>query len=257
MINFASENYDKTHPAILKSIAKYNAGFAPSYGKDENTNAVIEKLKNVFDTNNLEVFFCFNGTGANNFALSSITEKYSSILCSDVSHLYTAESTAPETFTGCRLYTVKTLHGKIVIADFLQKARMSNDVHLPQASVLSITQPTEYGTVYTLQELKTIGEHCRKNNILLHIDGARIFNAVVSLNCSLAELIKISGADVITLGGTKNGLMFGEAVVFFKTKRFKNISYNHKRSMQLASKNRYIAIQFNAILKGEFYNLSI
>jgi threonine aldolase len=248
-LEFSSENFDKTHPAILKALVKSNKGFATSYGKDKSTSEAISLFKQVFGTKEIEVFFCFNGTGANNFALSSITEKHSAILCSDVSHLYTAESTAPETFTGCRLYPVKTINGKIIIADFLRKVSTKNDVHLPPASVLTITQPTEYGTVYTLKELKIISKHCKNNGILIHIDGARLFNALVATNCSPADFIKMSGADVLTLGGTKAGLMFGEAVVFFNSKRFKNLGYNHKRSMQLASKNRFIAAQFNALLK--------
>jgi len=253
VINFSSENFDKTHPKILKALLKSNTGFAASYGKDEYTIKANTKFKEIFGIKEIDVFFCFNGTGANNFALSSITEKYSSILCSDVSHLYTAESTAPEAFTSCRLYPVKTLNGKIVITDFLRKAKIKNDVHLPPASVLTITQPTEYGTVYNLKELKIISKHCKANNILLHIDGARLFNALAALNCSLADFIKISRADVLTLGGTKSGLMFGEAVVFFKSKRFKNINYNHKRSMQLASKNRFIAAQFSELFKDELW----
>ena len=248
-MTFASENYDKTHPQILKALIKSNKGFAASYGNDECTLNATKKFKEVFGSNELDVFFCFNGTGANNFALSCITEKHSSILCLDVSHLYLAESTAPETFTGCRLYPVKSKKGKIIIEDFLLKAKAKNDVHLPPAAVLTITQPTEYGTVYDLEELKIIGRHCKENNILLHVDGARLFNALVALNCSLSNFIKISGADVLTLGGTKAGLMFGEAVVFFNSKRFKNLRYNHKRSMQLASKNRFIAAQFTELFK--------
>ncbi|MGE5108078.1 MAG: threonine aldolase family protein [Sphingobacteriales bacterium] len=252
-MNFSSENYDKTHPEILKALIKSNTGFAASYGKDEYTVKIDKQFKEVFGTNEIDTFFCFNGTGANNFALSSITEKHSAILCADVSHLYTAESTAPETFTGCRLYPVKSENGKIDLDDFSQKINRTNGVHLPVSAVLTITQPTEYGTVYSLAELKAIAKICKSNNILLHIDGARIFNALVALNCSLKELIKISAADVLTLGGTKSGLMFGEAVLFFKSRRFKNIDYNHKRSMQLASKNRFIAAQFIELFRNELW----
>ncbi|MDP4261692.1 MAG: aminotransferase class I/II-fold pyridoxal phosphate-dependent enzyme [Bacteroidota bacterium] len=248
-MNFSSENYDKTHPRILKALLKSNNGFVPSYGKDEYTFKAIEKFKEVFGTKELETFFCFNGTGANNFAIGSLTEKHNAVLCSDVSHLYTAESTAPETFTGCRLYPLKTRDGKILIEDLLLKIKTKNDVHLPPASVLTITQPTEYGTIYDRKELKIIAKHCRQNNILLHVDGARLFNALAAMNCSLADFVKISGADALTLGGTKSGLLFGEAVVFFNSKRFKNLHYHHKRSMQLASKNRFIAVQFSELLK--------
>lgn len=252
-MNFSSENFDKTHPKILQALIKSNKGFAASYGKDYDTLKTVELFKEVFCTKEIDVFFCFNGTGANNFALSSITERHNSIFCSDVSHLYVDESTAPETLTGCRLYPIKTQNGKIILEDFLLQIKRIGDVHHPQPSVLSITQPTEYGTIYNLTELKEIAKHCKENNILLHIDGARIFNALVAMNCSLSSFAKISCVDVLTLGGTKTGLMFGEAVMFFKSKRFNNIKYNHKRCMQLASKNRFIAAQFSEILRGELW----
>jgi len=252
-MNFSSENFDKTHPKILKALIKSNNGFAASYGKDDSTQKTIDLFKEVFDTREIETFFCFNGTGANNFALSAITEKYHSIFCSEVSHLYTAESTAPETFTGCRLYPIKTQNGKIIWDDLLLKTNIPDDVHYPRASVLSITQPTEYGTIYNLKELKAISDHCKAHNILLHIDGARIFNALTALNCSPGRFVRICGVDVLTLGGTKSGLMFGEAVIFFQSERFRNLKYNHKRSMQLASKNRFISVQFSELFKEELW----
>ena len=252
-MNFSSENHDKTHPRILKALLRSNKGFSASYGKDAHTTKAIERFKQVFGTKKIEVFFCFNGTGANNFGLSSITERHASILCSDIAHIYTAESTAPEAFTGCRLYPVRTVNGKIVVSDFLSKMKERNDVHLPPAHVLTITQPTEYGTVYSLKELKIISRHCRENDILLHIDGARLFNAMVTMGCSLAEFARASGVDVLTLGGTKSGLMFGEAVIFFNSERFRNLKFNHKRSMQLASKNRFIAAQFDELLTNSLW----
>lgn len=250
---FSSENFDGVHPRIMEALIKSNNGFAASYGTDEITKQAIDLLRKIFNTAALEVFFCFNGTGANNFALSAITEKCSSIFCAEVAHLYVDESTAPETFTACRLYPVKTANGKIIIADFLLKLKRRGDVHHPQPAALSITQPTEYGTIYSVNELKEIAKHCKANNILLHIDGARIFNALVAMDCSFSDLIKISGVDVLTMGGTKAGLMFGEAVLFFDNGRFRNLKYIHKRSMQLASKNRFIAAQFIEILKDNLW----
>ena len=252
-MNFSSENFDAVHPQIISALLKANKGFAPSYGKDEYTQKATATIRKILASKELEVFFCFNGTGANNFALSSITEKHNSIFCSDVSHIFTAESTAPETFTGCRLYPIQSINGKIVKEDFLLQLKRTNDLHRPTPAVLTITQPTEYGTIYNLNELKEIAKICKEHHILLHVDGARIFNALAAMKCSFVEFIKVSGADVLTVGGTKSGLMFGEAVLFLKSKRFKDIKYNHKRSMQLASKNRYIAVQFYELLQNELW----
>jgi threonine aldolase len=252
-MNFSSENFDGVHPGILKALINSNHGFVPSYGEDEYTAKARKLFKELFETEELEVFFCFNGTGANNFALSSIAEKHTAILCSAVSHLYTAESTAPETFTGCRLYPVKTSNGKIQMEDFTAKVKTRNAVHLPPASVLTISQPTEYGTIYSMDELKLIADHCHENNILLHIDGARIFNALVAMNCTFSEFINASRADVLTMGGTKSGLLFGEAVIFFNRQKWKHLKFNHKRSMQLASKNRFIAAQFIELFNDDLW----
>ncbi len=252
-MNFSSENHDTAHPAILRALIKSNTGFAASYGGDGYTAKAIELFKEYCGREDIQVFFCFNGTGANNFALSSMAEKHSAILCSDIAHVYTAESTAPETFTGCRLYPVATTNGKIRIADLLRQLKIKEDLHRPPPGVLTITQPTEYGTIYNLKELALISKHCKQHNILLHIDGTRLFNALEAMNCTMAKFIRASGVDTLTLGGTKSGLLFGEAVIFFKSNRFRHLACNHKRSMQLASKNRFIAAQFTALLTNELW----
>jgi threonine aldolase len=254
MIYFSSENFDGAHPLIMAAVADANKEFVPSYGEDRYTEEAIRMCRDFLGTEDADVFFCFNGTGANNFALSCLTEKYQSVYCSDVSHLYNAESTAPETFTGCRLYPVNTRNGKIVPEDLRKKINRQMGIHLPVPAVITITQPTEYGTVYDLDELTVIRDICKEAGLLLHIDGARIFHALASLNCSLASLINASGADVITIGGTKAGLLFGEAVVFISPDRFKNIRYQLKRSMQLASKNRFIAAQFMALFHDQLWS---
>ncbi|MDB5227881.1 MAG: aminotransferase class I/II-fold pyridoxal phosphate-dependent enzyme [Bacteroidota bacterium] len=251
-MNFSSENFAGVHPAIMQALEDCNKGYAPSYGNDPFTEESIDAFKEIFG-NDIDVFFCFNGTGANNFAISSMTEKHQSVFCSDVAHLYVDESTAPEAFTGNRLYPIKSLNGKMLPDDFKQQVKRIGDVHHPQPGVLSLTLPTEYGTVYQLDELEQISAVCKENNIMLHIDGARIFNALESLNCSFKDLLEASKMDALSLGGTKSGMMFGEGVVFFNTSRFKYLKYNHKRSMQLASKNRFIAAQFKALLQNELW----
>ena len=250
---FSSENYDGAHSAIIESIVKCNKGFEPSYGKDKYSLQAIQLIKKLLNKKDIEVFFCFNGTGANNFAIGAVTEKYSSVFCSDTAHIYRAESTAPETFTGARLFPVKSNQGKIIAEELQWQLSKSNGVHLPIPAVVTISQPTEYGTVYSADELKKIAEICRQHHVLLHIDGARIFNALAAMKCSLSEFIKLSKADLLTLGGTKAGLLFGEAVIFFNSNRFKHLAFNHKRSMQLASKNRFIAAQFSALLSNDLW----
>ena len=250
---FSSENYDGAHPAIIEAIVKCNNGFEPSYGKDKYSFQTIQLFKTMLNRKDIDVFFCFNGTGANNFAIGSVTEKYSSVFCSDVAHIYRAESTAPETFIGSRLFPIRSYLGKMIVEDLQQQLNRTNGIHLPVPAVVTISQPTEYGTVYSADELKKISRLCKQHNVLLHIDGARIFNALDVMNCTPAEFIKLSGVDLLTLGGTKAGLLFGEAVIFFKSSRFKHLAYHHKRSMQLASKNRFIAAQFSTLFKNDLW----
>lgn len=252
MINFASENYAGVQPEIMKALFDANSGHVPSYGNDEITTRAITRIKDLFGED-IEVYFTFNGTGANNFAIGSVTERYHSVYCSDVAHLYVDESNAPEAFIGCRLYPVKSENGKIIPAELKAAIRRAGDIHHPQPKVVSITQPTEYGTVYSIDELKAIKQICTDNNLLLHADGARYFNAVESLGVTLTNMSRDAGIDILTLGGTKAGMMFGEAVIFFYKDRTNSRRFNLKRSMQLASKNRFIAAQFNAILHNDLW----
>jgi threonine aldolase len=250
MINFASENYAGVQAEIMQALIATNKGNAPSYGNDTVTAGTTRLLKETLG-NDIEVYFTFNGTGANNFGLGSVTERYNSIFCADVAHLYVDESTAPESFIGCRIYTIPSEGGKISGESLRSAIIRAGDIHHPQPKVVSLTQPTEYGTVYTLEELKSIKDVCIENNMLLHVDGARFFNAAVYLNTSLKQMTE--HIDVLTLGGTKAGMMFGEAVIFFQSKSNGFYKYHLKRSMQLASKNRFIAAQFQAMLKDDLW----
>lgn len=248
-ISFASENYAGTHPEMMKALAEANTGHVGSYGNDPFTRDTADLLKTHFG-DDIEVHFAFNGTGANNFGIGSITGKHHSVFCTDVAHLFVDESTAPEAFIGCRIYPVASKDGKMVPADLQTRLNRVGDIHHPQPKVVSITQPTEYGTVYTLEEIKAIKAICTEHNMLLHVDGARFFNAAVHLNVSLKETSAEAGVDVLTLGGTKIGMMFGEAVIFFNPASKGSNKFMLKRSMQLASKNRFIAAQFQKLLQG-------
>jgi threonine aldolase len=251
-INFASENYAGVQQDIMQALADVNTGSAPSYGNDGYTAEGVAAIKSHFG-DHIEVFFTFNGTGANNFGLGAAAARYNSIYCSDVAHLYVDESTAPESFTGCRLYAIKSEAGKISPADLKAAVKRAGDIHHPQPGVVSLTQPTEYGTVYTIAELQAIKAICNDNNLLLHVDGARFFNAAVYLDASLKEMTRETGIDILTLGGTKAGMMYGEAVIFFNKDSSGSRKYHLKRSMQLASKNRFIAAQFSAMLNNDLW----
>ncbi|MBS1532214.1 MAG: aminotransferase class I/II-fold pyridoxal phosphate-dependent enzyme [Bacteroidetes bacterium] len=251
-INFASENYAGVQQDIMQALADANTGAAPSYGNDTYTAEAIAVIKQHFG-DDIEVYFTFNGTGANNFGLGAATARFNSIFCSDVAHLYVDESTAPESFTGCRLYAIRSESGKIAAADLKAAIKRAGDIHHPQPGIVSLTQPTEYGTVYTTEELQAIKAICNENNLLLHVDGARFFNAAPFLDASLREMTRETGIDILTLGGTKAGMMFGEAVIFFSKDASGSRKYHLKRSMQLASKNRFIAAQFKAILQNDLW----
>jgi threonine aldolase len=251
-INFASENFAGVQRDMMQALTDANVSHVPSYGKDHFTADAIDLLKETLG-NNIEVYFTFNGTGANNFGLGCVAEKYHAIYCSDVAHLYVDESTAPESFVGCRIYPVNSQNGKIKPDDLRIAIKRKGDIHHPQPRVVSITQPTEYGTVYTIEELKAIKAACIENDMLLHVDGARFFNAAVYLGCTLKQMSADAGIDILTLGGTKAGMMFGEAVIFFHQNANSSYKFNLKRSMQLASKNRFIAAQFQAMLKNELW----
>lgn len=243
---FASDNYSGVHPAIMEALQKANAAHAGSYGNDEYTARAVNKFKELFG-DDIEVFFVYNGTGANVLGLTTITQSFNSIICAEGAHINVDESTAPEKFLGCKLVTIATTDGKITAGQVKEKIQRIGDQHHPQAKVVSISQASEYGTVYSLDEIKALSE----TGLHLHMDGSRIANAAVTLNKPFKEITK--GVDVLSFGGTKNGLMFGEAVVFFNKELAKNFMYQRKQAMQLASKMRFISAQFEALLTNDLW----
>ena len=249
-LSLASENYAGVHPVILEAIIKANQGHVKSYGGDPYSVAAVQEIKNHFG-DDAETHFLFNGTGANVFALSTMTRSFHAVLCSDLAHVYGSESTAVEAFTGCRLLPVPSQNGKILPDALEQFIVQIGDMHYPQAKVLTLTQPTEYGTVYTPEEMEQIISIAKKNNLYVHIDGARLFNAAAALETTLQAVTE--GADIVSLGGTKAGMMFGEAVVFLNKKLYEDSQFFLKRSTQLSSKMRFIACQFEAILNSNLW----
>ena len=243
---FASDNYSGVHPEIMKALQNANETHAGSYGNDLYTTKAVNKFKELFG-DHVEVFFVYNGTAANVLGLTTLTQSFNSIICSEGAHINADESTAPEKFLGCKLVTVQSPNGKLTAAAVKEKAQRIGDQHYPQAKVVSISQATEYGTVYNLDELRSLSEL----GLYLHMDGSRIANAAVTLNKTFREITR--HVDVLSFGGTKNGLMFGEAIVFFKPELAKNFMYQRKQGMQLASKMRFISAQFEALLTNDLW----
>ena len=247
---FASDNYSGVHPEIMEALNRANQGHAGSYGSDEYTARAVQKFKDFFG-DHVEVFFVYNGTGANVLGLSAITQSFHAIICSDLSHIHVDESTAPEKFTGCRQFTIPTRDGKIYAQEIENRIQRLDDQHHPQAKVVSISQSTEYGTVYSLNELKAISAVAKRHGLFFHMDGSRISNAAVSLNRDFRAFTGDVGVDVLSFGGTKNGMMFGEAIVFFQPDLANHFKYIRKQGMQLHSKMRFIAAQFEALLSND------
>lgn len=249
---FASDNYSGVHPEILKALSDANQGHAPSYGADEYTARAVDRFKQLFGPD-IEAFLVYNGTGANVSALMAMTRPFNAVICSELAHINVDESTAPEHFTGCKLVSVPTRNGKIDPLEISARIQRLGDQHHPQAKVISVSQCTEYGTVYSPDEIRAISSIARKHNMLLHMDGSRISNAAVSLGADLKDITRDAGVDVLSFGGTKNGMMFGEAVIFFDTSLAKDFIYIRKQGMQLHSKMRYIGAQFERLLTGDLW----
>ncbi len=249
---FASDNNAAVHPEIIEAIIECNKGHAVGYGDDDFTRKAVTKIKQHFG-NETEVFFVFNGTAANVLGLRNMTQSFNSIICAESAHIQEDECGAPEFFTGCKLLPVETINGKICIESIAPHIRGLDFEHHSQPKVVSITQATELGTLYSLDEIKTIAEFVHEKGLLLHMDGARIANAAAALNLSMKELTKDAGVDVLSFGGTKNGGMYGEAILFFKPGLTEWIKYFRKQSMQLASKMRYIAVQFDALMTNDLW----
>lgn len=256
MKTLASDNYAGALPEIIHAITMANVHHSKAYGYDEYTQLAVDEFKKHLG-DEITVKFVFNGTGANVLSISCMTDSFNAVLCADTGHVYVDESTAPETFSNCRLIPLKTnQEGKLTLDTIENAIIRKGDEHYPQISALTLTQPTEYGTLYTIEELKSIGNLLKANEIKFHIDGARLFNALEGLKCNLNELVKASGVDILSVGGTKAGLLFGEAVVIINPELSQQIRYKHKQSMQLASKMRFISVQFYYLLKDELWRKS-
>jgi len=249
----ASDNYAGILPGIAEAVFEAASGHETSYGHDKYTQMAKEEFEKLFGKE-LEVTFVFNGTGANVLGMSCAVHSFNSIFCPQISHINVDESTAPETFTSCRIYPLPcNAQGKIEAATLSGAIIRKGDEHHPQPAILTISQPTEYGTLYTTNELKEISQILKQHDMIFHVDGARFFNALTSTGLSAREMFTETGVDIISVGGTKVGLLFGEAVVFLRTELAKNLKYKQKQSMQLPSKMRFISSQFYTLLNKELW----
>ena len=253
MTIFSSDNVTGACPEVMDAIVAANEGIVESYGNDKWSTNLQKKLSEIFETD-VVVFPVVSGTAANALALSVLSPAFGKIYCNELSHINTDECGAPEFFSGgAKLVTMSSEDGKINAKDLRQNIRGTGIVHLAQPAAVSITQACETGTVYQLEEIKSIAETAHEHGLKVHMDGARFANAIVSLNVSPAEMTWKSGVDVLSFGGTKNGCLTAEAVVFFKPELVGNFPYLHKRSGQLLSKMRFISAQLEAYISNDVW----
>lgn len=254
-ISFASDNYAGCHPEVMESLQRVNHGHLGSYGHD----IVTEQAETLFRQQlgeQVEVFFVLNGTAANVLGLSTLMRPHEAVICASTAHLQQDECGALERFAGHKVLLVPSTDGKIRPEALAPLMLRKTDVHSVQPRVVSLTQSTEYGTVYSLEELRALCEEAHRLGLYVHMDGARVSNAAVSLGVELRQMTGEVGLDLLSFGGTKNGLMMGEAVVFFRPELVQHFEFVRKQGMQLASKMRFISAQFLALLSNELWRRS-
>jgi threonine aldolase len=247
--SFGSDNHSGVHPLVLKAIADANDDYQLSYGEDEYSERACKMFQNFFGQQ-ARVFFVFNGTGANVLCLQSLTQSYHSVICARTAHINQDECGAPERFTGCKLIAVETKDGKLTPELVKPHLQGFGFQHHSQPKVISISQTTELGTVYTPDEIRALADLAHHYQMYLHMDGSRLANAAAFLDLPMDSITVKSGVDALSFGGTKNGMLLGEAVVFFHPKQADNFLYIRKQSMQLFSKGRYVAAQYLAYLEN-------
>lgn len=250
---FASDNWAGGHPEVMAALAAVNDGHAPAYGEgDPYTARAEERFREVFGPDT-RTFFVLTGTGANVLALGSLLRPHEAAICPAEAHVNVDECGAPERFLGSKLLPVPAPDGKLTPALVESRARGFGVQHRVQPRVISISQTTELGTVYTLEETRVLADRAHELGLRVHMDGARIANAAAALGASLREASRDAGVDVLCFGGTKNGALAAEAVVFFEPALADGFEYARKQGLQLASKQRFVAVQLEALLQGELW----
>jgi threonine aldolase len=252
MRSFASDNNAIVHSEVLEAIQRVNEGHNVGYGDDPHTESAMRRFREEFGAD-VKVFFVFNGTAANVLSLQALARPYHGVLCPELSHIYTDECGAPEKSAGCKLIPLPAPAGKLTVDIVTQAYHGIGDQHHVQPRVISITQSTEMGTVYKPAEVEALARFAHERNMFLHMDGARISNAAAALGLTLRHATRDLGVDVLSFGGTKNGLMGVEAVVFFRPELAEDFLFVRKQGMQLASKMRYMSAQMEALLTNELW----
>lgn len=250
--HFASDNNSGVHPEVLAALAKVNIGHVQGYGHDVFTEQAEKLVREQFG-GDCEVFFVGNGTAANVLGIATALERWEAVICSEWAHFHVDECGAPERFLGTKVLAAPTTDGKLFPDQFKRYLTGHDDEHRSQPRIISISQATEVGTVYTPTEIKALADFAHQHNMYLHIDGARIANAAASLNVSLKAMTSDVGVDILSLGGTKNGIMFGEAIVFLNPLLANNFRYIRKQGMHLFSKMRFVAAQFLALFTNDLW----
>lgn len=248
---FASDNNSGIHPDILAAIINANNGHVVAYGEDHYTAEAAKIIRELFGA--CDVYFVLTGTGANVTGLSTATFPFNSIICAETAHINEDECGAPEKFSGCKLLTVESHDGKLTPESITVHLRGFGFEHHSQPKIISISQSTELGTVYTPDEIRKLADYAHSYNMLLHVDGARLANAVAYLGKDFRSVTCDAGVDILSFGGTKNGMLFAESVIFFKEGLSENYKFIRKQGMQLASKMRFISAQFKAYLAGDLW----
>lgn len=249
---FASDNYSGVHPQVLAALATANGGHQVAYGGDIYTERLQDEVRRLFG-DAAETFPVFNGTGANVLALQSMIPRWSAVVCAQTAHIHVDENGAPERIGGMKLLTVPTEDGKLTPELIDREAWGWGDEHRAQPLVVSITQTTELGTLYTVEEIRAIADHAHGHGMKLHMDGARLASAAAALGEDLRTFTTDAGVDVLSIGGTKNGMLYGECVVVLNPDASQGMTYLRKMNMQLASKMRFVSAQFLALLEDDLW----
>jgi threonine aldolase len=252
MRSFGSDNHSGVHPNILEAINQANTNHAIAYGDDTWTEKAIQEIKNIFGKQ-AEPYFVFNGTGANIVALQSCLRPFESAIVPSTAHVFVDECGSPEFMTRSALKPIMTTNGKLTVEHIKPFLSNIGDQHHSQPKVVYISQCTELGTVYSLEEIKILADFLHQHKMYLHVDGARIANAAVFLDKSLKSITADCGVDILSFGGTKNGMLMGETVISFREELSANLKYIRKQSAQLYSKMRYVSCQFSAYFQDDLW----